>query len=72
MTTEEEETGKRRFKTLRSHSWLVGSVYWMAFLSFLALAAYIGLVQKEYITLPQPTVKFTVPYVAPPAHWTAL
>ncbi|WP_204270875.1 hypothetical protein, partial [Escherichia coli] len=38
VTTEGEETSGRRLSWFRGHSCLVGAVYWIAFLSFVALA----------------------------------
>jgi hypothetical protein len=51
MTTEEEENEDRWFKTLRRHATLVGLVYWMAFFSFVVLAAYIYLVETGHIKI---------------------
>ena len=55
MTTEEEETATRFLHCFRSHSFLVGAVYWLTFLTSLALLIYFVLVQKGFIVLKLPS-----------------
>ncbi|GEC58769.1 hypothetical protein ABIF38_001635 [Bradyrhizobium japonicum] len=52
LTTEKVESSRRCLIALRRHSFLVGAVYFIAFLAFGALLAYFVIVQAGYVTLP--------------------
>jgi hypothetical protein len=52
LTTEEAENEERRFKFIRSHSCLVGAVYFLAFAAFAALLIYSVMVQQGKVVLP--------------------
>lgn len=54
LTTEKAENEKRALKSFRSHSFLVGAVYWIASAAFAALLVYFVVVQKGYVVLPKP------------------
>ncbi|WP_246732501.1 RipA family octameric membrane protein [Bradyrhizobium yuanmingense] len=54
LTTEKTDNDKRTLKSLRSHSFLVGAVYLLAFAAFAALLTYFVVVQNGYVILPKP------------------
>jgi hypothetical protein len=54
LTTEKAENDKRALKSFRGHSFLVGTVYCMAFVAFAALLTYFVVVQKGYVVLSKP------------------
>ncbi len=56
ITTEDHETDGRRLSRLRSHTFLMGAVYWLVFLIFLAFATYVILLQRGYLDSRFPAV----------------